>query len=514
MANLSSVNNSLPARTGPPMLSSSDQSSHPNSHVAQAILALGVVALALAGSFVIGKTDYGIFVVLGVITVIMAGVVIASPAFGLYALIAFVYLNLSDVLKLQLGIPSVIRPLVVLMLISVLANRLIIHRKQLVFRAIELAVFAYGLVILISSFVAADKALALDQFYDWMKDFVILLMIVQLGRDENVWRRMQWVLILSVGFLSFLSCVQAFTGQFDNDFFGFAQSGIHQITSGFDSNRVSGPLADPNFYSQILLMTVPITLYRVMTEPIKWHRVLAAVVLIFTTFAIAFTYSRAAFVAEVAILLFVLHERKYNMLKVIAVGLVLLMIAIPLLPEGYIARLMTLDDALQNQDAIQTEQSFRGRYSESATAIEMFLTNPLLGVGASNYSVHYQDYSARLGIDPRAEARKAHNTYLQILAEKGALGLGVFLLMFAVLFVSLRRAKYQLTQIDRHDMIPWLSAVQYSVLAYMFTSIFLHDDYMRYFWLAIAFAASATAMVENMTEKYKEELRTGHDQYL
>ncbi|MBC8508964.1 MAG: O-antigen ligase family protein, partial [Chloroflexi bacterium] len=65
----------------------------------------------------------------------------------------------------------------------------------------------------------------------------------------------------------------------------------------------------------------------------------------------------------------------------------------------------------------------------------MFRDNPIAGVGLDNYSVLYQSYSRQIGLDPRLQARDAHNLYLEVGAETGLLGLGVF----SVLLVSMAR---------------------------------------------------------------------------
>jgi hypothetical protein len=98
-------------------------------------------------------------VVLAVLFV-LAGLYVASrPEVGLYLLVAFVFLNLSDIMKANFGIPSIIRPLIALMLVSVIVSR-IVQRKPLIFRGTEFALLVFGLVILVSSFVAVDRVAA------------------------------------------------------------------------------------------------------------------------------------------------------------------------------------------------------------------------------------------------------------------------------------------------------------------------------------------------------------------
>src|SRR5688500_16852277 len=86
--------------------------SNPKWFTAQAVLFVVMVALTLAGSYVIGTTNYGIFVIAGILALMVAARVMTSPALGLYLLVVFVFLNLSDIMKQSFGIPSMIRPLV------------------------------------------------------------------------------------------------------------------------------------------------------------------------------------------------------------------------------------------------------------------------------------------------------------------------------------------------------------------------------------------------------------------
>src|SRR5689334_13421004 len=154
--------------------------------LAQALVGALLVGLTLIGSFAIGATGQGLAIIVGTLTAIIAIVMFFQPAVGAYLLIAFVYLNLSDVAKAAVGIPSLIRPLIIFMLISVLANRVLIQRKPIIFRGLEFSVLIYGLVTLLSATVAKDQAVASDQLSEWIKNFAILLILVQLCSQEKV----------------------------------------------------------------------------------------------------------------------------------------------------------------------------------------------------------------------------------------------------------------------------------------------------------------------------------------
>ncbi len=90
------------------------------------------------------------------------------------------------------------------------------------------------------------------------------------------------------------------------------------------------------------------------------------------------------------------------------------------------------------QDLRRTDASTQVRFLVWAIGLEMFRDNPLLGVGANNYELAYpsarEQFSARYPASPLVSsheeslAQRAHNEYIQILAELGTTGFVLFLL--------------------------------------------------------------------------------------
>src|SRR4051812_8605563 len=110
---MSTTSNLLPTRFGPRPL---------NKQAKWKLVTAGVISLiilmTLGGSVLIGTTDKGIWVVIGMLALIGTMAVVLKPEIGLYVLVAFVYLNLSDIFKANFGIPSLIQPLVALIMVS------------------------------------------------------------------------------------------------------------------------------------------------------------------------------------------------------------------------------------------------------------------------------------------------------------------------------------------------------------------------------------------------------------
>jgi O-antigen ligase len=243
-------------------------------------------------------------------------------------------------------------------------------------------------------------------------------------------------------------------------------------------------------------MVYPLALYRVLDNySNKNDKMVGAVAATFIGGAIVFTYSRAALMVFMAITFFILLERRINIIKVGIVVCAILILAIPVLPKGYLERMGSIVGIGGAADG-EADESSTGRASEALVAIQMFLDHPIMGIGYGRYEPNYLDYSIYLGLDSRLEDRQAHNMYLEAAAETGIVGLLLLFFMFGTIFYAIYRARQQLPQIGRPDLIPWLAALQFGLLAYLLSSIFLHDDYVRYLRLSTGLAVSSTALVE------------------
>ena len=143
------------------------------------------------------------------------------------------------------------------------------------------------------------------------------------------------------------------------------------------------------------------------------------------------------------------------------------------------------------------DNSFRQRKRLMTTAWDMFADHPLLGVGAGNYSEHFDEYSGRLGTTLRSyenfgRQRYPHNLYLQVLAETGLAGLTAFVAIIATALMGLWTAYRSCNDAGAGHTTPDLIAsIGLALTAYLTTSLFLHGHYIQYLWLWVALAAAA-----------------------
>ncbi|GAB4571224.1 MAG: hypothetical protein Kow0077_07360 [Anaerolineae bacterium] len=447
--------------------------------------------LVLVASYVIGTTTLGVWVVAGTIGLLLGIGITLRPEVGAYVLIAMVYLNLSSILELQYGIPSINKYLVALIAVGTVINRGLMRRRPIKIDRTQGLILLYGVILLLSTARAEHQDIAWLRVVDWAKDYAILFVLVQLSDQERNWKRMQWILI-SVAFLvAGLSAFQTISGDYSNNFGGLANAPIHQITSGFDSHRVTGPLDDPNFYAQVLLMVMPIALYRFFDEWRLFPKLFAGLAAVTITLTAIFTYSRGAALALLVLAVLVVWERRWNPYKVAFVVLVVILVISPFLPVGYFDRLVQVFDVFSANAPLQSERSLTGRTSEMIIAVQMFLDHPVFGVGPDNYEKFYLDYSYRLGLDNRLQERQAHSLLLETAAELGVIGVIVFTAIFVSAIRASSQAKRRLRAAGRRDLLPWITGVQFALVSYMTTSLFLHGSFIRYFWLLLGIVISA-----------------------
>lgn len=123
------------------------------------------------------------------------------------------------------------------------------------------------------------------------------------------------------------------------------------------------------------------------------------------------------------------------------------------------------------QPSLLFEYDTGGRLYAWRAALRMWESRPVFGVGPGNFEVLSPQIERSLGA--RVITPSAHNIYLRILAENGAIGMVAFIAALVVTLVSALRIRSA-----RED--PWLVA---SFLALLLNGMFIDSLHFRHFWL-------------------------------
>lgn len=464
---------------------------------------LAIVAGAIGGLLLIGLSS-PLLIFAGIVGMVGAAVIIANPEWGLVGLAVITYANLSDVLKSEYGVPSIAQPYIVLLILTILARWFLYGERPRGWKIPLLIIGSYGFVTFLSLFYARSFTIAQNGVIDYAKYAVTVLIVVVLMQRGVVFHRVIWALLGVGAFLGTISVIQSLTGTFDNTYGGFARPPVVNVADGEETARLAGPIGDPNFYAQTMLVLLPLALDRFWNARSKILRIVALYTMSVIAMTILFSFSRGAFLASIVAVGIMFIGRRVSPLSFIIAPLAIVAL-LQVAPANYTDRLSTLIDLIPGQaEEGTTDQSFRGRSSEMIAAWMMFNDYPLLGVGVGNYNVRYLEYSRQIGLDGRRVDRSAHSLYLEIAAEKGLFGVSVFVVMMGMVFYFLFRSSNMLYEAGNPELAGLIKGLGAGMVGYMITSIFLHDAFPRYFWLLIGICLSTMQVARYEIHQIKQ----------
>lgn len=469
-------------------------------------------ALLLIITFIIligqGELRIIAYIVGGVFAALLVFLIYFQPQVGAYVLILTIYTNLSDI-AIRNGFPSINKGLVALVFVSLITHYVAQNAggqtSFMKFTRNEILLLVYFVVMALSVFVAQDRAIAFNDLIDYAKDLFILMCVILALKNWEMWRRSVWIMLLTIFVIAVLGSIQSIFHLYENDFLGFANIYVDYISEYQDQYRFMGPLDDPNLWGQVLVAMIPIAIYRAIYSKKIFTKAISSVIAVVIAFAAFYTYSRGAFLALAMSLLLILLENRVKIQYVLVLSVIVLLLFLAS-PEGYIDRVSSLFELSPNsQTGVYSDVSFRGRLSEMTVGINMFYDHPVLGVGKGNYPYYYLDYAKQVGLEYRNEARQAHSLYIEILAETGILGFLAFSAAIVSVVLELNRVRRYYKGIKAYDRAGWVASISISILTYLTSSIFLHGDYIRYFWMIIALGIAALQIFYRQEKTFKLE---------
>jgi putative inorganic carbon (hco3(-)) transporter len=460
--------------------------------VAVVSIILGIVSGVLVVFF-----NQPLYILLGVVGLLVFVATIYSTQFGLFVLIFISYTRFSDVFTEFHNSPSIAKPFIAVLVVGILL-RWVVFRVPPKGWVVPIVLFGLLLLTGLASLIYSpvpDRVFA--KLLDNAKDTLIALVIVILLQTSQVYRRSIWVLILSGIFLCTLSVFQYVTGTYDNDYGGFSLSLSHQIIGDYDNFRATGPIGDPNFYAQLVVVIVPLTLERFLHEKHTGMRLLALWGFLMSVMTVIITYSRGGLLSMVVALLifFWFYPPKRSHVPFIIMGVVAFFLV---LPPSYLDRLFTLTDYFGVPSSSRVEElSLQGRLSENLAALEMVKENPLFGVGLNSFSFLFPYYSKGLGLALVATEREAHNLYLETLAETGIVGLTFFMFLLAYCFRVMFKSRVLFLRKGWDDYASMVTGYLAGFSGYFFAAIFIHNGFPRYFFLVLGLALAVRMVAKH-----------------
>ncbi len=410
----------------------------------------------------------------------------ARPHWAVLVYVVLVYADLLSILVKYHDFPPLARFAGAIMLSAVLGYRLIYQRERLKMDVVTRWLIAYGVVVALGLVYARDTSLVATNLVEFIRNFLTYLIIVNALTTAGRLKATLGAVLAMGTLLALLSIYQSVTGHIDTDFGGLAQYRVSEITGSTDAARPGGTLGDANYYGQSLLILVPIGLYFAFEA----RHALARLGGLFATLAlvggVVFTYSRGDAVALGGIVVAAVVYKRPNPAYLVGAAF-LLMLALPLLPANYLARLGTIVGAATgSRQAILTEDSLRGRAGAVQAAAGMFADHPILGVGRENYPLYQLQYLEGTGIAKYAKAIPPHDLYLEIATEHGLVGLVVVGGLLAAAWGALREARRRFLDLQRTRDAALAAWLGIGMIGYLLSSLFLHGAFLYMLWLQLA----------------------------
>jgi probable O-glycosylation ligase (exosortase A-associated) len=269
-------------------------------------------------------------------------------------------------------------------------------------------------------------------------------------------------------------------------FFG-VKGGIFTLLTGAQS-RVYGPpdsqIHDNNAVSVAVVMIIPLIYYLYQETKRRAVRFGLLASMVLSTVAVLGSYSRGAFVAVSAMLLFLAWNSRRRM-----AFLLLLIMAAPaaflVMPEKWFDRIHSISNYSQDGSVL-------GRFNAWEMAWHLALDRPIFGGG---YAIYEPDVFARYAPNP-TDIHSAHSIYFQMLGEHGFVGLALFLLLGALTWFTASQVIRRSRGISEAQWRANLaSAVKVSILGFAVGGITVNIGY----WDVIYFEVVIIVALQQLT---------------
>ncbi len=300
--------------------------------------------------------------------------------------------------------------------------------------ALLVALLAYLLVIILSIITAYTRTPVIKETLKWSEVFVVVCAAWGFIRTERQTLWLAWGVIIAGLAEALFGCAQ-----------DILASGA--LGPGGASVRVFGTFDQPNPFGGYLNLSLPVALALALFGRDPRMRWMAGGASVVTLFALYLANSRGALIGLVAAMIVIVAvgwrlERQAAIAAAVGVPLVAIAWVTHLIPLSLQDKLLAqfrVNDVSLTAQVNDANFSTIERLAHWVAGLRMFQAHPLLGVGAGNYGAAYARYEV-----PGWEESltHAHNYYINVAAETGALGLLAFLAVVgAALYLGWRATR-------------------------------------------------------------------------
>lgn len=243
--------------------------------------------------------------------------------------------------------------------------------------------------------------------------------------------------------------------------------------------RPGGTFGDANFYAIAGAFTAVLGLSLWAYQ--KQYRSFFLVSFILNTSGVLLSGSRGGFLALIVSMLFFWYKQKKKLIGALLLAFSLAALLF-LVPNNMIER-------FEGED-YGANQSSGHRLQIIEAGWEMIKNNPVIGVGPGMFKIKTYAY-----FESHDMARMAHNSYLEVAAEFGVLGILAYLYLC---YSSIRQLNSGLrAALEKNErMAVIIRALLVAAIGYFFGAIFLSVEYEKVLWLTISIASVSHGVID------------------
>ncbi len=280
--------------------------------------------------------------------------------------------------------------------------------------------------MLYSAYPYATKLVS-EQFLAY---FLLFFLAIQLSfRDPRLIKQVVFVLIGSSLVIALLGLHQHFFSlQATLDWLqqgGAGEEAIHHnVLSRLKGGRAFGTFIYPNSLAGFLLLSIPLSIALVVSQTKKVHQLVLMVIPLILILCLGVTFSKGAFIAALFafVIYFIWHKReKHPTVKhrTLWNGIAVVFFAFVFYYHDFILHRLDMP-------------TLSYRFDYWIAGLKMILNYPIAGSGLGTYGVLYPLFKSVEAQDTQL----AHNDYLEIVTETGAIGFILLAIAFIYIFIK------------------------------------------------------------------------------
>jgi hypothetical protein len=367
-------------------------------------------------------------------------------------------------------------------------------------------------VLILVSVISAGKLKLLNlQTKLWLPLFGVMAIHVPIAMN-NFWalmtlKDMLLLFSLYLGIVAFVNSTERMTTLLK------VFVGVHIISAVLGimhkGTGVGGWMGDENDFCMAMNMIVPFAYFFLFASSGAKKMMFLGALGLFLLAAMT-TLSRGGFfgLAAAGVYCWYRSPKKLNALIVVVIAVMFMVLVAP--SEYW-------DEIASSTDDKTMDKGTGGeRLYTWGIGFEMFLSNPIIGIGQSNFPWTFDVYQAGRTFNGKSIAgRQAHSLYFTLLPELGLVGIFIIGGMTLKCFMDLRQVRKQLAVVDQapgrretsrvgEDIrVYFARAMEGSFIAYFVSGVFISILWYPSLWVMLGFAV---ALRNTLTD---EELKRG-----